>query len=134
MSITVVLAIGMDSWMLEAQRKAWQSAGYFVTSAGSIRDAIDDFHGGDFDLVLISNSIPAETRDRLTSMIRATGSRVPVVCVTNSPSDWESFADATKSDSNDLLQRIRELLVAAAAVAQKPTVGTTMHSRQLKQA
>jgi DNA-binding response OmpR family regulator len=113
MSITVVLAIGMDSWVLEAQRKAWQSAGYFVTSAGSIRDAIDDFQSGDFDLVLMSHSIPTEKRERLTSMIRATGSRVPVVCVTNSPSDWESFAGATvKSEPSDLLQRIGELLAA----------------------
>jgi CheY-like chemotaxis protein len=132
MSITVVLAIGMDSWVLEAQRKAWQSAGYFVTSAGSVGEAIDDFRGGDFDLVLMSPAIPAESRKELTSLIRASGSRVPVVCVTNSDGDWDTFADATmKNEPSDLLQSIGGLL---AGTAKKPAVGTTMLSRRLQQA
>jgi len=132
MSITVVLAIGMDSWVLEAQRKAWQSAGYFVTSAGSMREAIDDFRGGDFDLVLMSHSIPAQSRERLASLIRASGSHVPVVCVANSVGEGDAFADATiKNEPNNLLQSIKELL---SGFAKKPALGTTMLSDRLLRA
>jgi CheY-like chemotaxis protein len=132
MSIAVVLAIGMDSWVLEAQRKAWRSAGYFVTSAGSIGEAIDDFQGGDFDLVLMSHSIPAQSRERLASLIRASGSRVPVVCVANSAGEGDTFADATiKNEPSNLLQSIKELL---SGIAKKPAVGTIMLSDRLLQA
>src|ERR1035441_3393079 len=95
MSINVVLAVGMDLWVLERKRKAWREAGYFVTPAGSVREAIDDFRSGDFDLVVMSASIPAESRERFTSMIRAAGSSVPVICATNPAGDWDLFANAT---------------------------------------
>ena len=95
MSINVVLAVGMDLWVLERKRKVWREAGYFVTPAGSVREAIDDFRSGDFDLVVMSASIPAESRERFTSMIRAAGSSVPVICATNPAGDWDLFANAT---------------------------------------
>ncbi len=133
MSITVVLAIGMDSWVFESQRRDWQSAGFFITQAGSVREAIDDFQGGDFDLILIGDSIPAESRESLTFMIRASGSRVPVVCVTNTPSHWDSLADATiRNQPNGLRQKIGELLVAAGA--KRPALGTTFPSEELRRA
>ena len=58
MPLTVLLAVGLDSSLLESQRSVWQSAGYHVTSADSIREGIAQFHKGDFDLVLLSHSIP----------------------------------------------------------------------------
>jgi tRNA nucleotidyltransferase/poly(A) polymerase len=51
MPIIVVLAIGLDSTLLKAQGSLWKAAGYIVNVAGSIRDAIDHFKAGDFDLV-----------------------------------------------------------------------------------
>ena len=57
MPLTVVLAVGVDSYLFGPQRAIWQSAGLFVTSAGSMREAIDQFRFGDFDLVLLGHSI-----------------------------------------------------------------------------
>jgi DNA-binding response OmpR family regulator len=95
----------------------WKSAGYIFISAGSIRQAIDHFKAGDFDLVLLGHSIPAESRERLTYLIRATGSRVPVVCIAGSSEPDDSFADATfRNDSSELLTGMEKLLATKATV------------------
>jgi len=110
-STTVVLAVGLDSSLLASQSAAWQSAGYFVRSTGSIREAIIQFRDGDFDLVLLGDSIPAASRERLTFLIRTFGSRIPVICVTDSPRDRDSFADATiPKEPVNLMRSIGELM------------------------
>lgn len=119
-AITIALAIGFDPWFFEAHRSAWQSAGYFITSAGSIGEAIDHFTGGDFDLVILGGSIPDESREGLTCVIRASGSRIPVVCIKDSCGPCEAFTDVTiKDEPRWLLQTIRKLL---AGNARRPAV------------
>lgn len=106
----VVLSVGVDSSVLASQRSVWQSAGCYVTPAASIREAIVQLRDGDFDLILMGHCIPIESRERLTFLIRASRSQIPVVCVTDSPGN-ASFADATICDeSDDLLRMIEELL------------------------
>lgn len=115
MSLTVILAVGLDSSLLTNQSSVWQSAGYFVTSAGSIREAIAHFRDGDFDLVLLSQSIPADSRERLTFLIRASGSRIPVVCIAASSTEPDTFADATIRDEPiKLLEDIGEIMAKRA--------------------
>lgn len=115
MPLTLILAVGLDSSLLASQSSAWQSAGYLVTSSGSIREAIAHFRTGDFDLVLLGCSIPAESRERLTFLIRASGSRTPVVCVANSSSDSDTFADATiRSEPIKLMVDIGEIMAKRA--------------------
>jgi len=115
MPLTVVLAVGLDSLLLANHRAVWQTAGYIVTSAGSIREAIARFREGDFDLVLLGGFIPADSRERLAFLIRASGSRVPVVCVANSSSGSDSFADATiRGEPIKLLEDIGEIMATRA--------------------
>jgi DNA-binding NtrC family response regulator len=94
MPIIVVLAVGLDS-TLQTQNAVWTSAGYIVKAAGSIREAIECFRDGDFDLVLFGPSIPAEARHEFTFLIRALGSHVPVALIARSADDYDPFADAT---------------------------------------
>ena len=111
MHITVVLAVGLDSWRLTSQGSDWRSAGYVVISAGSIRDAIEQFKVGDFDLVLLGRSISTEHKERLTSLIRTAGSHTPVVCIPNSSGGSNSFGDGTlQDDASALLTGIEEIL------------------------
>src|SRR6185503_3134932 len=110
MPVTVVLAVGLDTTLLEEQISDWLSAGLFITSAGSIREAIVHFKNGDFDLVLLGCSIPSDGRERLTFLLRASGSRVPVVCVTDISSDCDSFVDAIKDGSTNILNGIKEIM------------------------
>jgi len=123
MQIILVLAVGLDWHLLESHREAWKSAGCFATSTASIRGAIDHFHAGDFDLVLLGHSIPAEARERLAFLIRATGARVPVACIAGSPGHHDSFADATfEQDSTDLLTGMRELVTRKARMRTAPAM------------
>jgi len=115
MPLTVVLAVGLDSSLLAGQSSVWQSAGYFVTSTWSIREAIGHIREGDFDLVLLGHTIPADNRERLTFLIRASGSRTPVVYITDSANHRDSFADATiRNEPTSLLQSIGELMAKRA--------------------
>jgi DNA-binding NtrC family response regulator len=111
MTSTVILAVGLDSSLLESQSSVWQSAGYIVTTAGSIREAIIHFRDGDFDLVLLGHSLPAASREKLTFLIRASGSSVPVVYISNPSNDCDSFADATiQNEPTNMLKAIGELM------------------------
>ena len=116
MPLTVVLAVGMDAWRLITQSPIWKSAGYIAVSAASIKEGIDYFRAGDFDLVLMGHSIPAESKRRLAYLIRATGAQTPVVSIEKSPQASDPFADATihndtgANDTGALLSGIGKLL------------------------
>lgn len=115
MPLTVVLAVGVDSSLLAGQKSVWQSAGYVFTSTGSIREAIAQIRDGDFDLVLLGNAIPTDSRERFAFLVRAIGSRTPVVSITDSASHRDSFADATmRNEPISLLQGIGELMAERA--------------------
>ncbi len=130
MPLTPVLAVGADSSLLASQRPDWQSSGYLVTSAGSIREAIVQLKEGDFDLVLLFHSIPPESRERLTFLIRSSGMRVPVVCVVDSSSGHDSFADATiRNEPDNLLRGIGELLAARVKI-HPPSAAMQIDSRR----
>ncbi len=116
MPTVVVLAVCLGSLLPGTQDSLWKSAGYIFTLAGSIKEAIGHFKAGDFDLVLLGQSIPAEARERLTFLIRATGSHVPVISISGACGHRDSFADATfRYDPSDLLAGMRKLLANNAA-------------------
>ena len=111
METIVVLAVCLDPLLPGTQGAVWSSAGYVFLAANSVKEAINHFKEGDFDLVLLGPSSPVDARERLTFLIRATGSHVPVVCIADSPGRYDSFADATfEPDSSELLTGIGELL------------------------
>ena len=115
MPFTVVLAVGLDSSLVAGQRSAWQSAGHFVTPVKSIREAIVHLREGDFDLVLLGRSISPDSRERFTILIRASGSRTPVISITDSPKGCDSFADLTiGNEPANLLKSIREFMAERA--------------------
>jgi DNA-binding response OmpR family regulator len=117
MAVTVVLAVRLDPWMLMALDSGWRSEGYIVIPVNSIQDAIDHFKSGDFDLVLLGSSITTENKERLTFLIRTSGSATPVVCVSSSCDVSHAFADATlRDDPRGLLAGIKELLASKARI------------------
>ncbi len=122
MSITVVLGVGLDSWSLSTHNVAWRSAGFIVVPAASIREAIDHFLAGDFDLVLLGHSISSESKERLTLLIRGSGSQTPVVSIANLVGGGNLFADRTiNNDSNALLAGMAELLAEREKTLRRPT-------------
>lgn len=125
MPIIVALAVGFDPWLFEAQRTVWQSAHCFVTAEASMTDAIDQLKNGDFDLVLLDPSIPHVERDRLIARIRASGSSIPVVCITDSP------ASAQHIHSPDLeYVNIENLRAQNLAARDQPHQNQPLENRQ----
>lgn len=123
MALTVILAVGLDPLPGLAQSTAWKSAGYIVISVASIKNAIDHFRAGDFDLVLLGNSISLESKERLTFLIRSSGSHTPVICIANPSGDRNDFADATlNNDSCEFLKIIEELLAKTTSMPAELTM------------
>jgi DNA-binding response OmpR family regulator len=115
MPLILVLAVGLDSSLLEARNNILRSAGFLVESALSVKEAVARFLAGDFDLVTLCHSIPKKESDRLTCLIRASGSRTPVVSISGNPGQLDAFANATlEADPDKLLIGIREVLEKAA--------------------
>jgi hypothetical protein len=115
MPITVVLAVGLETSSLETRLSDWQFGGFSVTSARSIRDAIRYFKDGDFDIVLLGPSILFDSKERLAFLIRASGSRAPIVSIADSPCNCDEFVDTTLSDErNDILDKIKEIAATRA--------------------
>ena len=128
MPLKVVLAVDVDSWMLASHIVEWRSAGFIVLAANTMKEAFDHFRNGDFDLVLLGHSLSVESKERLTYLIRTSGSRTPVVSIDDSSSNCDSFANATvKNDAHLLLQRMGELLAedSSPCLRQTPIYVTT---------
>jgi len=92
-----------------------RSAGYAIVMASSLKEGINLFTSGDFDLVLLCHSIPDNDRERLTCLIRASGSFTPVVSIVAGSGMHDIFPDATLDESNPdvLLAALREVLIKA---------------------
>jgi len=130
MCSTAILAVGLDLPVTEGDRRAWQSAGYFVTWTNSIREAIEWFRVGDFDLVLLGGSIPLESRERLAFLIRASGSNTPVVSIVDSSADCDAFAEATSGhEPGEVFRRIGEILASNTRSGPRETHETATHRR-----
>jgi CheY-like chemotaxis protein len=92
-----------------------QGAGYTTVSAFSIKEAADRFLSGDFNLVLLDNSLSAREKDRLMSLIRASGSLTPVVSIASLYGQESSFADMTVDCDPDRLRAgVRKALISSA--------------------
>lgn len=115
MPVVLILAVGQDPMVLSSRCSILRSAGYLVRPSSSIAEAIDVFEDLDLDLVLLCHSIPVEDRDRLTGVIRSTGSRIPIYTVGSASSDFEAGrADGIVSCRPEAL--IRELDAVLRAV------------------
>ncbi len=111
MASTIVLAVGLDPVLLVTRSQVLQTAGYTVISVCSLTEAITRFVQGDFDLVLLCHSIPAQDRERLASLIREHTSLTPIIFVSPNFFERERLADATiENDPNNLVTGLREVL------------------------
>lgn len=106
----LVLAIGHDPLLLETRSQVLQAAGYTVIPELSLKKALAKFREGDFDLVLLCHSIPAQDRQRLVRLIREHTSRTPIVSVATTLGQHDLFADGTlQSDPNELLKGLHDI-------------------------
>jgi CheY-like chemotaxis protein len=111
----IVLAVGFEPSLMTARMLVLQSAGYVVVRESSLKETVDHLQSGDFDLMLLCHSVPATDREHLTSLIRTSGLRIPIVSIAGSLGECDAFANATLEDGpNKFLAGIREVLNKAA--------------------
>jgi CheY-like chemotaxis protein len=115
MPVILILNVGQDPSLSETRSSLLRAAGYIVESVLSIKEAIGHFQAGDFDLVLLCHTIPQKDRDRLACLIRASGSRTPIVTVAGTSGQAKDIiVDATiESSPKKLLSGIKEILATA---------------------
>ncbi len=131
MPLIVVLGVGLERSLLTPENVDWKSAGFVLTPTWSIQGAIDLFRNGDFDLVILGHSIQAESRERLAYLIRASGSGIPVVCIADSSTGRDAFADATiTSDPSELLEVAGRLLALRARMPAMNQAHTAIRVRE----
>jgi hypothetical protein len=110
----LVLAGGFEPSLMTARMLVLQSAGYLVVRGSSLKETVDQLQSGDFDLILLCHSCLATNRERPTSLIRASGSRISIVSIAGSLGECDAFANATLEDGpNRFLAGIREVLSKA---------------------
>jgi DNA-binding response OmpR family regulator len=123
MSLTVILAVGLDEWQLAMQSSAWRGAGYIPITARSVRDAIELFRSGDFDLVMLGDSLSVDDEERLTRLIRATGAKTPILRIGNFSGDRTSYAVPTlQSDLSSVFAGIEDLMMRSAEFQARPNI------------
>ena len=113
MPLKLILAVGKDPPLFESRCSTLRNAGYIVDSEYSVKDAIERFKHGDFDLVLVGHSMSARDRNRLAHLIRAFGSHTPIVSVASLHAHVpDAFADAMVEDAPEkLLNGIEDALL-----------------------
>lgn len=103
MALTLVLSVGLDPELLGTRNLVLQTAGYTTVRAYSLKAAVECFQTLDFDVIVLCQTIPAKDRGRLTAWIRASGSRIPVVAVSEKACQDATFAGVTVGSDADAL-------------------------------
>ena len=81
-------------------------------------EAARAFQESDFNLVLLDNSFPAKDHDRLVCLIRASGSRIPIISLVGQRSHRNPFSDEIVESAPDKLRTgIRNALARSRMVA-----------------
>src|SRR5579863_1889919 len=127
MAETLILSVDLDPMSLNTRETVLRSEGYIVVSAASIKGAFRQFHEGDFDLMILGETIPIKDRERLTCLIRTSGSRIPIASISSTPWDKSVFPDASLLENPaEIVAGIRRLLAKrfeVAALNSAPTRG-----------
>jgi CheY-like chemotaxis protein len=118
MAETLILSVGLDPVNLFARETVLRSAGYTVVSAMSVKEAFHLFQNGDFDLMILGKTLPAKERERLTCLIRGSGSRIPIASISSTPREESVFPEATIPENPvELVAGIRRLLAKRYEIA-----------------
>jgi DNA-binding response OmpR family regulator len=82
----LLLSAGHDPDLLKQRNAQLAAAGFKVASASHSCEVVDKLLNGDFDLVLLCDSMPDEDRRRLARIIRSYSPSTPVVLISSEES------------------------------------------------
>lgn len=106
----MILSVGRDPVLLKTRRSALITAGYAVESVASITGAIEKILEGDFDLILLCNSLREDERLRLVSVCRRRMPCTPVLIV-------KENGESMSAGGTEVMPPLQHPIVAAVAEA-----------------
>lgn len=107
----VILSAGRDSDLLKKRNSALAAMGYKVATAFDPGEIVDKLLNGDFDLVLLCHSMPADDRHRLAHIVSRYTPSTPVVLISEDISDsGESGLKALKCPPDRILDVVAHSL------------------------
>lgn len=126
MTSRLILVVGQDPVVLSTRSSILRSAGYIVRSASSVAESINLFQDADFDMLLLCHSISVQDRDRLTRVIRSTGSRIPIYSI--APASKDSQAGVADGILSSKPENLINELGAVLGVSSWSTAQAGCHS------
>jgi CheY-like chemotaxis protein len=112
MTLGSILLVSLEPLLRNSYARLLIASQFLTTSAASLPEALQSFHSGDFDLVLLCPSIPAMQGEWLVRLIRAAGSLTPVFTLDNPatlPSEIPAQAINNLIAANSSLSLVKSL-------------------------
>jgi len=107
----LILSAGRDPNLLNQRSAMLRQAGYEVVVAGNSPQLVNRLFNGDFDLVLLCDSIRAEERRRLTAIVKGHTPSTPVLLVAQAEDAAERpIDDGIVCCPERILEMVREVL------------------------
>lgn len=107
----VILYAGRDSSLLLVRRLLLEYAGYIVTTAATYTAFVKEFYAGDFDGVVLCNSIKNQERRKMASLVHHRSPSVPVIVISETAFSHYNFGTLTvEPQPESLLQALAEAL------------------------
>ncbi len=118
----VILYAGRDHGLVQARRLVLEQAGYVVDLCDNSEECVRKFLEGDYDLVVLCNSLRDGERERLSSLVHRFSARTPILRICSTP---EELRQATEPACTGEPRVILETVAAAlAATGAKPPART----------
>ncbi len=110
----VILDAGRDPHHSRKRDQALSAAGYKVVTAHNSPDIINNLFEGDFDVVILCNSLPNDERRRLAGIIKSYSPSTPVIVLADTANSAEyDYGTLTSNSSPDwILAAIRAVTEA----------------------
>lgn len=107
-----VLSISYDVVLLNTRAMILEREGYTVTSAQTLRDAIELLQRTSFDAAIIGHSIPVEEQRQMAAAIRQQCPHAPVIALTRREGERLAFADRAieAQKPEEMVAELRHLL------------------------
>ena len=110
----LILSAGHDSVVLKRRNAVITAAGYSVASATDSHEAVDKLLNGDFDLVVLCQSIPDDDRRRLARIISSYSPSTPIIMVSQGQRDDYEFGTlALRCRPDQVVAAIQDCLAEA---------------------
>jgi hypothetical protein len=107
----VILYAGRDPVLLVVRRLLLEYADYIVTTAATYSAFVKEFHGGDFDGVVLCSSIADSERRRMASVVQQRSPSIPVIVISETSFGHQDYGTVTvDAQPESLLNALADVL------------------------